>query len=471
MKICIYIMILFLFTGLVSAMDMREDYVEIHKKQQKLLDKAEQEAQNAKKEAKIQHQKIVSDRASLLKAVSKLEQQHKIAKEDIDQLTQNLNKLKAKGKQLNEAFMKTDAANKELSGIIRESAKDITTILNQSPQSSQIRDRGKSLGSLINQTRFPSMYDIKGMVELLFEEIQKSGEVKRMRGCMVDRKGSEVQADILLIGNFSAMYSHADETGYLLYSEPGRQFFALSKLPKNRIIKKIRAYMKGNSQDVYLDISKGGALRQLSHELSLLNQVFKGGPIVWPIVGILIMAVFIILERLIYLWRNRLNVDRFTQNVCKEASMGNWEQCMHLCESQKKKSIPQVLLTAIKCRNMDRNDMENALHEEIINKIPKLEAFLSTLGMLAAIAPLLGLLGTVTGMINTFHVITYYGTGDPRMMSGGISEALVTTMLGLTVAIPIMLVHTLLTRKVETEIALMEEKAVALVNTVFKTKA
>ena len=86
------------------------------------------------------------------------------------------------------------------------------------------------------------------------------------------------------------------------------------------------------------------------------------------------------------------------------------------------------------------------------------------------IAPLLGLLGTVTGMINTFHVITFYGTGDPRMMSGGISEALVTTMLGLSVAIPIMLSHTLLTRRIETVIVQMEEKAIAFVNTVFKLR-
>jgi biopolymer transport protein ExbB len=90
--------------------------------------------------------------------------------------------------------------------------------------------------------------------------------------------------------------------------------------------------------------------------------------------------------------------------------------------------------------------------------------------MLAAIAPLLGLLGTVTGMINTFHVITYYGTGDPRMMSGGISEALVTTMLGLSVAIPIMLCHTLLSGKVENLIGQMEKKAVSFVNTLFKAR-
>jgi biopolymer transport protein ExbB len=91
--------------------------------------------------------------------------------------------------------------------------------------------------------------------------------------------------------------------------------------------------------------------------------------------------------------------------------------------------------------------------------------------MLAAIAPLLGLLGTVTGMIDTFHVITQHGTGDPRMMSGGISEALVTTMLGLTVAIPIMLAHTLLNRAVDTRIGQMEEKAMALVNIVHRNRS
>jgi len=99
-----------------------------------------------------------------------------------------------------------------------------------------------------------------------------------------------------------------------------------------------------------------------------------------------------------------------------------------------------------------------------------MERYLSTLGMLAAIAPLLGLLGTVTGMIDTFHVITQHGTGDPRMMSGGISVALVTTMLGLSVAIPIMLAHTLLSRAVDNMIGQMEEKAVALVNIVHKNR-
>ena len=102
--------------------------------------------------------------------------------------------------------------------------------------------------------------------------------------------------------------------------------------------------------------------------------------------------------------------------------------------------------------------------------MPRLERFLAILAIFGAIAPLLGLLGTVTGMIDTFRVITLYGTGDPRMMSGGISEALITTELGLAVAIPIMLFHTFLSRRVDHLVGDMEEKAVALTNIIQKDR-
>jgi biopolymer transport protein ExbB len=117
-----------------------------------------------------------------------------------------------------------------------------------------------------------------------------------------------------------------------------------------------------------------------------------------------------------------------------------------------------------------RAELENVLQEAILAEIPAQERFLSTLGVLASIAPLLGLLGTVTGMIHTFELITFHGTGDPRMLSSGISEALVTTMFGLGVAIPIMLAHSLISRRVEERIADLEEKAISFVNRVGKVR-
>ncbi|RLB94029.1 MAG: MotA/TolQ/Exb proton channel, partial [Deltaproteobacteria bacterium] len=233
---------------------------------------------------------------------------------------------------------------------------------------------------------------------------------------------------------------------------------------------KMAAYFKGESPDVPMDISKGGALRQLTHQLNLVEQVPKGGPIIWPILAIFGLALLILVERIIFFVLKQIRVESFMAKLRGLVAKEKWEECERLFLSRKGRLIPKILLTALPFRNQSRQDMENALQEAILGEIPRIERFLSTLGMLAAIAPLLGLLGTVTGMINTFHVITYFGAGDPRMMSGGISEALVTTMLGLTVAIPIMLFHTLLSRRVETQIGMMEEKAVAFVNMIFKIR-
>ncbi|MFC1895535.1 MotA/TolQ/ExbB proton channel family protein, partial [Thermodesulfobacteriota bacterium] len=202
----------------------------------------------------------------------------------------------------------------------------------------------------------------------------------------------------------------------------------------------------------------------------LIERIRQGGTIVLPILAVAALAVLIIFERTVFLWRTHVNADGFAQRLNALIGQGEWKESADICRALGRKPVPRVLLAGIQVKDMGREHMENALQEAILGEIPRLERFLSTLGILAAIAPLLGLLGTVTGMINTFHTITLYGTGDPRMMSGGISEALITTMLGLAVAIPVMLCHTVLSRAVENTIGQMEEKAVAFVNTVFKTR-
>jgi biopolymer transport protein ExbB len=124
----------------------------------------------------------------------------------------------------------------------------------------------------------------------------------------------------------------------------------------------------------------------------------------------------------------------------------------------------------LSARLEDRETLESVMQEAILRELPHVERGLASLSVFAAVAPLLGLLGTVTGMIETFRVITLYGTGDPRLMSSGISEALVTTELGLAVAIPIMLFYTFLSRRANTIIGEMEEKAVHLSNIIQKEK-
>ncbi len=130
-----------------------------------------------------------------------------------------------------------------------------------------------------------------------------------------------------------------------------------------------------------------------------------------------------------------------------------------------------MLLAGLELKGQAGTVIESALSEAILKETPRLERFLTALKVSASVAPLLGLLGTVTGMINTFQVITTHGTGDPRLMAGGISEAMVTTQAGLAVAIPAMMVAAFLGRRAQSLARDMEEKGLALMAALLKFSA
>ncbi len=454
-----------------AAQDMRVAHQRVEQKKQDLIKKAQAEIQDAKRQAEDQYQEVVRDKTRLQKSIAKLKSAVKVLKADNKRISVEINTLKTEEKQLRKDLEETAAVNREFRGVMQTSAKDLKSILKQNLQSGLTPGEHEFLEPILLGQKFPTMDDVGKLAEHLFSEIRSSGQVTVTKGLMVDRKGKERMGQLLLLGNFTGIYTLDNETGFLLYSDTSQRYFALSRLPSARVEDNISAYLKGQQDSVYMDISKGGAIRQLAHQLSLTKQVPKGGAIVWPILAILGFAVLILIERFIFFSKRRVNAEKLMTMLRVKIVADDWEGCKTLLENKKEKLIPKILLTALALKDRTRPEIENALQEAILGEIPAIERFLSTLGMLAAIAPLLGLLGTVTGMINTFHVITYYGTGDPRMMSGGISEALVTTMLGLSVAIPIMLAHTLLSRRVETQISRMEEKSVAFVNMIFKTWA
>ncbi|MCG8549484.1 MAG: MotA/TolQ/ExbB proton channel family protein [Desulfobacterales bacterium] len=460
----------------VLAADIRKSHAVLEQKRQDMAAKAAKELAAARAEARENALSIKKDKDALISAIAALKANNSRLRTTNERLKENIDVLAGEQAELQSSLEESRMVNKELAGFVKTAAKDLNSLLVQSPQSAFDKERHRFLAPVINPERFWSMDDIRRISDSLFNEILASGEVSLRQGMVVDRQGKDRAARILSIGNFTSFYRFNDddgresETGFLLYSDQSSRFFALSKLPSKKIVGRIDTYLAGQSDCVPVDISKGGALRRFTHELNLMDQVPKGGPLVWPILAILGLAALILLERVVFFRRHQIRTAPFMAKLSSLIESGNFQACRALMEANKQGFIPQVLLKALPVREQARTDMENVLQEAILAKIPSIERFLSTLGMLAAIAPLMGLLGTVTGMINTFHVITYYGAGDPRMMSGGISEALVTTMLGLTVAIPIMLFHTLLSRRVETQISTIEEKSVAFVNMVFKAR-
>jgi biopolymer transport protein ExbB len=125
--------------------------------------------------------------------------------------------------------------------------------------------------------------------------------------------------------------------------------------------------------------------------------------------------------------------------------------------------LGRVLMVYEKDKTMDIETLELKLGEAILKETPSLERFQTLLKIISTVSPLLGLLGTVTGMITVFQAITLFGTGDPKIMAGGISGALVTTVIGIVVAVPMILMHTMVKSRSDSIIHIMEEQATGII--------
>jgi len=428
--------------------------------------RADQDRAAAQAAARESEQRILEDRQGLLPEVQRLEAREAALGKSVARLQADLEALRAREGQLSGEWSRKEMEFRETVGTVRVAARDLETVLRHSLLTARDPSRIQRLQPLLDARYFPGIEDIQLLTDLYFEEAEGAGEVGLRAGRFVDRSGEDREGDILNVGKFTAVYDADGETGFLNYSEDSQRFYALSALPAWGVQRNLKKFLAGDEEAVAMDLSGGAALRQITHKPGLWEQIQSGGPIVWPILGIAVLALLLVLERMVYLKRVHGNTDRIMDRINSLAERGEWDACDQEIRKYEGKDWPvvNVLTAGLAGRNEDREAQENILQEAILREAPRLERFLSVLGILGAIAPLLGLLGTVTGMISTFRVITLYGTGDPKMMSGGISEALVTTELGLAVAIPLMLVHTLLSRRVDHIIGDMEEKAVALTN-------
>jgi biopolymer transport protein ExbB len=173
----------------------------------------------------------------------------------------------------------------------------------------------------------------------------------------------------------------------------------------------------------------------------------------------------LIADRFLVLLREGRHSPRFCDRVLSLCSQGSFDEAEQVAE-RKKGVLSRTLKACLAHRESPPAILDDAIQETLLHEFPKLERFLPSIRMLSAVAPMLGLLGTVTGIITTFDVITVVGSGQPRLMAGGISEALITTATGLAIAIPGLLAHSVLSGKVESIIADTERFAATASNLV-----
>jgi biopolymer transport protein ExbB len=190
--------------------------------------------------------------------------------------------------------------------------------------------------------------------------------------------------------------------------------------------------------------------------------IIAGGPVMWPIMLCSVAAAAIILERIWTLQRKRIIPQELTERVWKLVETRTLND-RHVEALGRNSPLGRVLAAGLANHDKGRDIMKGAIEDTGRHVVHELERFLNALGTIAAISPLLGLLGTVIGMIEAFDAITSQGVGDPRMLSGGIGEALITTAAGLIVAIPALLGYRYLRGVVDFLVIEMEKEAMKLV--------
>ncbi|HFS85059.1 MAG TPA: MotA/TolQ/ExbB proton channel family protein, partial [Epsilonproteobacteria bacterium] len=198
-------------------------------------------------------------------------------------------------------------------------------------------------------------------------------------------------------------------------------------------------------------------------EKSVEDTLEDGGVIGYIIFGLGIFGLLLLLVRAYNLMRASTNVNKITGIVVEKVEQGQTQMALDAIKDYEG-STARVIKSALRNIDKDREHVEDVIMESILNESSQIDRFGGFVLVIAAVAPLMGLLGTVTGMIETFDVITKFGTGDPKLLSGGISAALVTTMQGLIVAIPLLLIGNLLGGWAQSIKDSMEQNALRIVN-------
>ncbi len=339
-------------------------------------------------------------------------------------------------------------ALKELFGVLQTVAGDTQGRFNTSLTNIQYPDRGEFLAELGSKmagaSTLASIDDIEKLWYELQREVTESGKISRFKHLVTLADGQEVEMDVVRVGAFNIV----SENGYLRYSN-GR-ISELSRQPDQARFTNSAADMVSQTEGPVtfgLDVTRGGILALLVESPTVMDRIHQGGIVGYCIIGLGIIGLLIAIWRWIGLSSDSRKVR--AQLKRDSASADN--------------PLGRVLAAYESNVNADTDTIELKLSEAALKEMPGLTKGLLFIKVVSVVAPLMGLLGTVTGMIKTFQVITLYGAGDPKMMAGGISQALMTTVLGLVVAIPMVLIHTLVSGQSKKIVNILQSQSAGLI--------
>jgi biopolymer transport protein ExbB len=291
--------------------------------------------------------------------------------------------------------------------------------------------------------------------------------VRREQGSFFLADGTEVSGTIVRIGAVAALGMSDRGSGVLAPAGEGR--FKLWNVPAADTAEALASNRAPTTLKAYIFESTATAVEP-PVEKTFVSEMAKGGAIGYVILALGALGALLIVVRAVFLQRAGAAVDKIMDAVSPLVRGQRIPEAIEACK-RFKGSAARVVTAALRNADRDREHLEDIVSESILHESTHLNRFGAFITTITAVAPLLGLLGTVTGMIQTFDVITEFGNSDPKMLSGGIAVALVTTMQGLMVAIPLLVVGSLLNGWADSIKDDMEKAALKVINLYQETRA
>ncbi|HLU60900.1 MAG TPA: MotA/TolQ/ExbB proton channel family protein [Gammaproteobacteria bacterium] len=403
------------------------------REQNALNQRREQEFRQARDQQRQMLQRAQAALTAEEERSNRLRQQFDVNEQELTQLSETL---RTRLGNLGEVF-----------GVVRQMAGNAKSMVDNSLVSAQIDDRGQILSKLAQSSRLPKIEELEALTNTFLEEMVQSGKIVRFTDTVITEDGTPVEQDVVRVGVFNAI----NQNGFLRYLPETQSLVELNRQPAGRFVSMagdlFGAEPGTGPIQMAVDPTQGTLLGALVLAPSFKERVDQGGVIGYITLSLGAFGLLIALQRLIYLWGAGRKI---------KAQVGSGKPSPD-------NALGRVLSVYNENKNDDIETLELKIDEAILKETPQLEKWQGALKIIAAVAPLLGLLGTVTGMILTFESITLFGTGDPKLMAGGISTALITTVEGLVVAIPMVLLHAIVSSRSRELVQIIEEQSAGII--------
>jgi len=380
-------------------------------------------------------------------------------KEKLRNLRDKLKQEKARSERLKQQFSNNEQALQELDnelkehvgilgelfGTVRQSANDLDVLVADSLVSIQFPGRATWFNVLATARSLPDLEELERFWLLIKHEIEQSGKVSSFTTSVIRTDGTEREVRVTRVGTFNVFSAGH----YLTRLADENRLVELSRQPPGNYRERADALEHATTGylPAYIDPTRGALLKVLVQAPTIEERIHQGGLIGYIILSLGAAGLLLAGYRLVYL----LIIGKRVRS-----------QLAHLNDLRDDNPLGRVLRSVDTEAFQDIANAELALDEAILRETPGLTRGQAAVKLLAAVAPLLGLLGTVTGMILTFQSISLFGTGDPKLMAGGISQALITTVLGLVTAIPLLFSHNLISARSRELIQILDEQSAGL---------